>query len=71
MAHSPHRSVEHLFECLLDKLLSDGIAVVKVVARNRLGFPIRSTGPFLFEAVEVLCKQHTVLLVLAHQDLGQ
>lgn len=71
MLDSPNWSVQHLFECLLDKLLSDRIAVVKVVSRNRLGFPIRSTGPFLFEAVEVLSKQHTVLLVLAHQNLGQ
>lgn len=70
MLNRPNWSIQHLFKCLLDKLLSNGITVVKVVARYLLSFPKRSTGAFLFEAVEVLGKQHTVLFVLAHQNLG-
>lgn len=70
MLNRPNWSIQHLFKCLLDKLLSNGITVVEVVARYRLSFPKRSTGAFLFEAVEVLSKQHTVLFVLAHQNLG-
>jgi len=71
MLHSPHWSVHHLFKCLLDKFLSNRISVVEVVARNRFGFSKRGTCTFLFEAIKVFRKQHAVLVVLAHQNLGK